>query len=108
MTDHMQDVLGFLGFFVIAYVITAISHRIGASAKRKRNSFSIKAGDVITKKIPKQEPPEIPIWANCLMEHRVTGEIIPASAGSCGFWFLGGEETEPERLDLREWGLYVD
>lgn len=104
--DHISNVAGFIVFFVVAALFMIFCNQINALIKSRRTlkyASQIKVGGVITKKIPQPETPCVPPWANMHMENRITGEIRPVCADKTGFWYLGGEETEPQKLSLREW-----
>jgi len=105
MEDY-NDVAAFIGFFAACALFMMFCNQINRLIKSRRllkSTDQIKVGGVITKKIPEQDMPSIPIWANVIMENRVTGKRLPASMDNSGVWFLGGEETEPVKLSLREW-----
>lgn len=107
--QHMQEVAGFIGFFVAASLITLLFTQIEILMKSKRliNTSQMVVGGVITNKIPKPVNPPMPLWANKYMENRITGEVLPVCADKTGFWHFR-QGMEPMKLSLREWTIKND
>jgi hypothetical protein len=47
------------------------------------------------------------VWSNVIVESLKTGNRFPAHQDSTGqLWYLGGEETEPQKLSADEWAVH--
>ena len=104
--QHMNNVAALIIFFVCVAFFMMLCNQIDSIIKSRRAlkyKSKIKVGCVITKKIPEPDYPNSPHWANMRMENRVTGEVRPVSADETGFWYFGGNGTEPQNLSLKEW-----
>ncbi len=85
MDEHISNVIALFVFFAIAGLAAYAIKESGKIGRR-----SIKAGDVITNKIPPESLPEIPRWANAIMEHRISGKYQPAQIGNNEIYTMFG------------------
>ncbi len=63
--------------------------------------------DALANKKPEPEQVGHTVWSNVIVESRKTGNRFPAHQDSKGqLWYLGGEETEPKKLNADEWVVH--
>jgi hypothetical protein len=63
--------------------------------------------DTLSNKKPEPEQAGHTAWSNVIVESKKTGNRCPAYQDSDGvLWYLGGEETEPQKLSPDEWVVH--
>jgi hypothetical protein len=63
--------------------------------------------DALANKKPEPEQVGQTVWSNVIVESLKTGNRFPAYQDSTGnLWYLGGEETEPQKLNDSEWVVH--